>query len=118
MTNTVLAQSFELLKLVKEIVGLKKNIKIDSGVHKHYIFEEIENLLDKSNDTIVIVGSQDKPISIDDILNAFERINEQLSGEIVDNFLSDKGLTFYFYHIMYNNTANVYQFVWNFRSTA
>jgi hypothetical protein len=66
----------EILKFAKKIVGLDKNVILDSGVFEHNIFDD-DNILDKSRDIIEIFGNEDKPIELDDVIDAFKEMNKQ-----------------------------------------
>jgi len=59
--------------LVGEILGLKKNVKIDSGIFEHNIHDD-DGILDINKDRIVINGSETKPINIKDIREAFNKM--------------------------------------------
>lgn len=99
----VFQQSVDTLLFAKSIIGLKKNITIDSGIFKHLIDDEP---FDESKDIIEIFGNEDKEIDLDDVIEVFEEMQKQFD-EIGDN-----GRSYYFEGIKCDKSENEYHISW------
>jgi len=101
----IFQQSVDTLVFLKNIMGLKKNITIDSGIFKHLLSDE-RCLFDKSNDIIEIFGNEDKEIDLDDVIEAFEEMQKQFDE------LGDSGRSYYFEGIGCDKPENGYHIKW------
>lgn len=73
----------EILLFVQKMIGLKRNIFIDSSIFRRSVEDEkifIDGILDVSKDIIKIHGSKKKPISVNDILRAFNKMDKQFNS--------------------------------------
>lgn len=115
--------AYEMLKFAAKIIGLETNVVINSNVYldsepEDYGDEDedecttslnIKNGLDLDNDIITIFGTIDKPININDIVSAFDKIKKQFK------ILEEKNLdnrTFYYEGIIFNAKTNQYDISW------
>lgn len=104
--------SLYALEFVQKILGLKRNIYINSGIYDH-VWHDEDYGLDKNEDFHIIFGNTDKKITIDDIYDLFDDMHKQLI--IVDE--KNTGRSFCFEGIKidknkYNhiNESNVIQY--------
>jgi hypothetical protein len=67
------------LEFTQNILGLKKNVLINSNIFSHiFPWEHKEYGLDTSEDMYMIYGNADKKITIDDIYDLFNDMHSQL----------------------------------------
>lgn len=103
-----LNQGLEVLKFAAKIVGLRRNVVIDSGIFKHY-FGEGEEFLDKSRDMIEIFGNEDKEIELEDVVDAFQEMENQFN-ELWRNYT--RGRSYCYEGIRYNKAKKRYEIMW------
>ena len=101
-----LRQGVDVLKFARKIIGLEKNITINSNIYEHS-FDD--HLLDKSKDIIEIYGNEDKPIELDDVIDAFKEMKYQFK-ELTEKDLD--GRTYHYEGIHYNNKQKIYEIYW------
>ena len=92
----------------KKIIGLKRNIIIDSGIFKHNILD-YDHLLDESKDIIEIFGNEDKPIELDDVIDAYTEMQNQFN-EIKEKSL--EGWSYFYEGMTYYPTTGMYHIHW------
>ena len=103
-----LEQSLDALKLALSIVGLTTSVTIDSGIFAHNgddIDDDdigIDGVVGR--DVFVIPGSTQNPISLQDVVTTFERIQRKFD-------LVDDGRSF-FYEGIDNKGNNYYRIFW------
>ena len=105
--------SLEFLKLISQTIGSKKSVKINSGIYAHYIEHSDDNAdlpFDSDNDIIKIHGSKKNPISLDDIICAYEEMLKQFSN-IIDISGDDYG-PFVYEGIKYNKKGKMWVLLW------
>ena len=110
-----LQASVHTLVFLKNIIGSNKNVIIDSGIFKHQLENE-RGALDISKDIIKICGSEEKEINVDDVIEVFKKMQNQLDE--VDDTLFEKlfakkcYMRYIFDGIGYNRRTKRYQIVW------
>jgi len=89
-----LKSCIEVLLFLKELIGLRENITIDSNIFKHYGCGDGSNgLLDESKDIVKIYGRKKGGITMDDIIDAFQKMEKQFAKLEKNNLY---GRSYYF----------------------
>jgi len=97
-------QAIDVLEFAAKIVGLKKNVTIDTGVFRHNKFYN-NGLIDETEDIIIILGSEDEPIELSDVLKVFKKMKKQFE-EIENKHLN--GRTFWYSGLKYDTKQKRY----------
>jgi hypothetical protein len=103
-----LQQSVDVLDLAIKLVGLKKNIIIDSGIYGH-LLDDFDGI-DADEDIFIIKGSEEKPINLEDIKKVFKKMQMQF------NTMEEKGIdgrTYCYSGIRYNFLDKRYNVSWD-----
>ena len=108
---------------------MKNDVIIDTDVFKFAInaLDEIrencdstvadntDNKLDKTQDIIKIIGSNDNPITFDDIFDAFEKIDKQIAIVMKDKRFQGPlyGTDYTYIGIIYSKKKKMYRIQWS-----
>lgn len=103
--------SIQLLKFADKIIGLTETVTINSGIYEHADFNTTkeEEEMDSGKDFIKIRGSARNPITMNDIVAAYEKIMKQ---SIKISKSSSGGRTYFYEGIKYNPRSKTWDILW------
>lgn len=98
-----LEQSISTIDFALDVVGSTVPVTINSGIYSHNVFLED---LDINQDRIIINGTTDHPISLQDVRIAFVQMQRQFS------LMEDTGRSYYYEGFKLNQSTGEYEIYW------
>lgn len=105
-------QALDVLKVASGIIGKTITIKIDSGVYSHcrycYSDKKYDKMLNPKKDIFKLRGTPEKPITFDDIIYVFKKIQKQF--DVLER--EEIGRTYYYEGMGFDPKTNVVSLGW------
>jgi len=93
-------QSIDALTFASQVVGRTTSVIINSGIYAHDYERD-----DTEEDIITIVGTPETPITLQDVLEAFRRMQFQFEDD-------DSGRSYFYEGLNYNVKLGEYEISW------
>ena len=72
-----LQQTLDILTIASKIVGQTKTVIFDSGIYAHYCEQQDDDTFDIKKDIIKLRGSSKNPITLNDLVRVFKKMQKQ-----------------------------------------
>lgn len=114
------SNNLDFLKIIFEMMDLEKNIKINTGIYKHYndygeytchCLSHSNEQLDEKLDMIVITYDKNKIVLLENIIKAFDNMQKKITTKLLK--IRCKPPPYYYKGIDYDSDTSVYTIIWD-----
>lgn len=93
----------DMLVLFRDIEGVKHNVKIISDISEYF---PPDNILNFTQNTIIVYGSVSEPININSLITAFKKMQKQFKVNIIS------ASSYYVDNVYYDEKEKIYYLSW------